>query len=668
MSTNFTSEQAAVVAHNKGHALVSAVAGSGKTEVLVARTNRLLTEGYDADRMLILMFNKSAQEVFLERLASSFPEGTSLPAVLTFHALGLQVLQIWYDRKYMPPPQIVEDNAYWLDLAKRAVEECNQEGGYGMSSHPDQLRKYLAGLDLIKNLDYPQESLDPGEYGWTQLFCDNVRAIFDKFEAIRRSERAHGLNDLLYDAVALLREQPEYADEWRDSLDDILVDEYQDSNRLQQWLLERFTHANTSVMAVGDEDQCIYTWRGANPEFMVRGFEATFPKAVRYTLSRTFRYGHAVALMANHVLQHNVIRPDKLVVSGLNKTGQVEVVPATTAMDMASVWTSLTENDAILVRAFRHADDIEWAFRLANLPYRLEGADLFPSRPSGQVLRVAIGCAREKNHKPALNDVKAWIRWVDRECSSSWVDMLANIFADVGIDQGIRKAQQWRQINTKQNSHLVQMQVWSGRLFMSGSQPEPVAAIGRRLQDAWARNRDEKFDPPPLPGFVPILRDHSAGWTLDELTERLENWTEHDTGPLITSVHRSKGGGWPTVVLPHVEDTAFPAEEGSEEERRLFYVAITRAKERLVLGVPADPDRDMLWEMPTQATMGIANFKGPSSKFVVEALPLYAQRIGEMLLTGATKGEPLTPMARRYEQSLYPNVVKSKGMWGALVK
>jgi DNA helicase-2/ATP-dependent DNA helicase PcrA len=663
----FTPEQQSVIDHQRGHALVSAVAGSGKTDVLVARTSRMLNEGYAADRMLVLMFNKSAQEVFLARLTNAFPADQELPSVLTFHALGLQILRIFNDRNCIAPPQVIDDETYWMNTMRAAVDTCNNDGGYGISNHPDQLRKYLGAVDLLKNLDYPQSIPNSVDIGWTAIFWGHMKLLFGAFEAVRKIDRMHGLSDLLYDAVMLLRNESEFADELRDSLDEIMVDEYQDSNDLQQWLIARMTHAGTSVMAVGDEDQCIYTWRGANPEYMVRGFENTFSNVVRYTLSRTFRYGHAVALMANHVLQYNVMRPDKLVVSGLPLTGRVDLVEGDSAMSMQHVWSKLTPNDAILLRAFNHADDIEWSFRLQQLPYRLEGAPLFPQRSAGLALRVCIGCATDKLYKPDPIEVRSWIRWVDRECSSSWVDVLATIFADKGIDSGIRQAQQWKQLTAKQNAHLVQMLVWNGRLFDAGHQPDPVAAIGRRLSDAWARNRDESHPIPTKPGFVSILCDHTAGWTVPQLSSFLDSWIPCETGPLITSVHRSKGGGWPTVVLPHVQQGFFPTDEASEEERRLFYVAITRAKEHLILRVPSDPFRDALWVDPAQTSAEIANYMGTTGKFVVESCPAYCQRMGTLFASGATKGEVLTSMARRYEQALYPTVLKSKGLWGALV-
>lgn len=669
---NFTEEQLKVIYHKSGHALISAVAGSGKTEVLVHRVAHLINDlNISPDLLLVLMFNKSAQEVFTSRLKQNIKNGVETPAVLTFHALGLRILSIWHERLGIESPNVIEDEHIWLNVGRDACTRCNEQDGLGMSSHIDQLRKYIAAVDLLKNIDYPSNTYDPAVFGWNDLFSEQIKVFFKHFEYFREAQSIYGLNDLLHSAVKILREQPEYANEWRDSLNYILVDEYQDSNSLQQWLIERFTHEQTEVMVVGDEDQCIYSWRAANPAFMVYGFEKNFKDVTRYTLSKTFRYGHAVSLMANHVLQYNSARQDKLVVSGLNTPGEV-VVKNGNVFDSSAEFLKLTSNDVVLVRAFQHADDVEWVYQLADKPYRLEGAASFPNRFGGRVLKVVLGCALDKKHIPDIGDVRAWIRWVDPECSSGWVDYLAELMSTKGIESAVRTALELPQLTERQRLHLVQMLVWNGRLHDAATHKDCLAAIARRMTDAWARAVDEKNRTRPLPLVVSVLNHlNQLGWTIERTLEKMEFWSERESGgPLITSVHRSKGGGWNTVVLPHVERGYFPNTEDStgdpEEERRLFYVAVTRAKLRLVLIVPIDGVRDALWNMPS--LMNINNYEGPSSKFLVESLPVYSQAVANALMLGPCVDIDLTTVARRYERELYPNVRKTTGLFGKLLK
>lgn len=661
---NATSEQQAVIDHRQGHALVSAVAGSGKTDVLVARTKVMLSEGIDPESMLILMFNKSAQVVFQERLSEGQSEGAVLPSVMTFHALGLRILDIWYDRKQAAVPEILDSESEWMLILAQVVDTQNRVVQAGINSHPDHLRKILAGFDALKNMDYPYVTPDWDAMGWSSNLRESIQMLFGEFEKARRLQRVMGLNDLLYDAVLLMRRESEYSAEWRDSLHHIMVDEYQDSNPLQHWIVDQMLHGESSLMVVGDEDQCIYTWRAADPDMMVRGFEARYKNVKRYMLSRTFRYGHAVALMANHVLQHNRVRPDKLVVSGLDKAGNIEVVRGDDAMALLPALKALTSEDAILVREFRHSEDIELVMHYHGLPYRMEGAPLFPARQTGLVLRMSLGCALEKPYRPTPDQARAWIRWVDPDASSLFVDYLVGDMTILGVERGIRNAMARDNLPTRQQNHLVQMLVFNGRLRDVFTQKDPMRSIKTRMEEAWNRAVDRTGDrnAPPLGLGVLHLFDTTA---LEDVVTFLQDWEADSSGPILTSIHRAKGGGWPTVVLPHTEAIRFPTEV-TEEERRLFYVAITRAKEQLVLLVPKeDAVRDALWKHPVNADLD--TYIGPTGRFTLESHPEYALNMARTWLsTGKPSLDIMTPTARRYEAVLYPTVLKSVGLWEKL--
>lgn len=660
--SHFTPEQCAVTAHRKGHALVSAVAGSGKTDVLVARTVAMLHEGTDPDHMLILMFNKSAQEVFVQRI-KEFCTEKKLPAVLTFHALGKQILDIWAERKFTAAPMVVEDIANWLELLCDVVEKVNTNGA-GYSTHLDQLRKYLSGFDILKNMDYPHAQINIKTLGWSTQFYEQTVTLFKVFEEHRKSLGWVGLNDLLYDAVFLLRSNTDYALEWRDSLTHIMVDEYQDSNSLQHWLIGSFLHSDSSLMVVGDEDQCIYTWRAADPNMMVNGFELRYPGASRYTLSRTFRYGHAVALMANYVLQHNKVRPDKMVISGLEKAGNIEILRVLDQSHAVPHLKRLDSKDAILVREFRHADDVELICRFNNIPYRLEGAPLFTQRPTGLALSMSLGCTFDRQYKSKnVEQAKAWIRWVDPSASSVFVENIAIAMTEIGVEQAIRNAMHSASLSTRQQDHLVQMLVLNNRLGDARTHQLPISTIRQQLSDSWARSAGLEKDRPSAPLMLSVLHIFD-NMKLSDLMSWLDNWCIHDDGVLLTSIHRAKGGGWPKVYLPHTEHNRFPSSI-SEEERRLFYVAITRAQEELLLAVPTDPVRDFLWQNPS--VMDISSYSGPTGVFMLESMPEYARKIArEWILNKAPVSDVLTGVAQRYEAILYPDAKKSYNLWQKL--
>ena len=599
----FTVEQEAVIAHRRGYALVSAVAGSGKTDVLVARTIQMLAEGADPQTMLILMFNKSAQEVFQERLEHGLPEESGIPHVLTFHALGLNILQHWYTEQRSAVPELIEDEHFWVGLLAEVVGDLNAQGA-AISTHPDQLRKMLAAFDLLKNLDYPSMAPDWGTLGLADQLQEHVVAAFAPFEARRVSDRFMGLNDLLYDSVRLFRLKPDYARQWAHSFQHIMVDEYQDSNPLQHWLLDTLLteDPSRSLMVVGDEDQCIYTWRAADPDMMVRGdtSEALWPEL-----------------------------------------------------------SKLTDTDAILVREFRHAEDIELLFHLHGQPYRLEGAPIFPARSTGLVLRMSLGCALEKPYRPTEAQAKAWIRWVDPDASSLFIEYLSKDMQSLGVERGIRNAMANPKLTNRQQNHLVQMLVFNGRLRDALTQPGAVATVFRRMRDAWCRTIEKREERRLLPVAMDVL-PLFHGETLDSMVQRLEEWTPATTGPKLTSIHRAKGNGWATVVIPHTEAGRFPLEV-SEEERRLFYVGITRAKETLVLRLPHDPVRDAMWNTPARTNLD--QYTGPTGRFALESLPEYSQKMANIwMATGQPCTEVLTPCARKYETVLYPQHRKTSAV------
>ncbi len=667
---DFTDEQLKVIEHQQGHALVSAVAGSGKTEVLVQRVKYLIENlNVSSDNILILMFNKSAQEVFSRRL-STILVSEDIPAVLTFHALGLRIISIWHERNLLGYPEVIDDEHYWISLAREACSNINLANNVGLSIHTDQIRKYITSVELLKNIDFPNLVVDPKIFGWTDSFFLQMTTFFHEFEKLRKLKNVYGLNDLLHAAVNILRCHPQYADEWRDSLTHILVDEYQDSNSLQQWLIERFTHTNTEIMVVGDEDQCIYSWRAANPLFMISEFERSFSNTTRYHLSKTFRYGHAVALMANHVLQYNKKRSDKLVVSALKASGEVKLFRGD-VFSLQPAIHSFSDADVFLVRAFQHADDVEWLFQLNNVSYKLEGSVPFCDRFGGKVLRVVLGCALYKNYKPSVIDAKSWIRWVDPECSSVWVDYVSDIISNCGIEDGIHKCLNLPELAERQRRHLVQMLIWNGRLHDASSHKDCLASIARRMTDAWSRAIDNKSNINVIPLVVRILMYlNTLNWTISMVLEKLDNWSFNiGSGPLITSIHRAKGGGWNTVVLPHLEKGYFPniddQDSDIEEERRLYYVAITRAKHNLYMVVPEDSLRDTMWDYPH--TLAIDNYDGPSSRFLVESLPFYSQTLADSFCGGHKFQQLLTSVGFKYEKVLNPDVRKSKGLFKELL-
>ncbi len=307
-----TDEQRAVVEHGAGHARVAAVAGAGKTTTLVARVLHLLQRGVPAQRILVLMFNRSAREDFQRRLATMAPSGVALPDIRTFHSLGHRLTASLTRWGALTPRQLLSADWQLERLLRQATQEVlsGEAAQRDMALEPDTLDALSHFCALVKaEMVTPQalyERLDLGE--GTGHFPE----AFQRLEALLAEHGLMTYADLLYRPLLAFQAEPALVVRVQGFLDQVIIDEYQDINQAQLRLLATLAGRSAEVMAVGDANQCIYEWRGAHPDTMRDHFTATFGPASDYPLSTTFRHGHALALLANHAIAANQRRPDQL--------------------------------------------------------------------------------------------------------------------------------------------------------------------------------------------------------------------------------------------------------------------------------------------------------------------------------------------------------------------
>ncbi|MFZ5792922.1 MAG: UvrD-helicase domain-containing protein, partial [Pseudomonadota bacterium] len=324
-----TEEQGAVVHHDCGHALVAAVPGSGKTATLIERVVALVGQGVRPSRILVLMFNEAVQKQFVARLRQRLP-GADV-RVHTFHAFGQRLLRALTARSLAPGAELCTAEWFWLDLAK-----CALTGLAGCDSgDTDQASRFLACVDRWKaDLLTPAavaalDSPDAAAFG----------RAYALFEEARERQRVRSFSDLLYDPMRVLGERPEWATIFRDVMSHVIIDEFQDINAAQFALLRVLVGQRTQLLAVGDDDQSIYGWRGSRPSFMLEAFAQAFPGARRYVLSQTFRYGPRLAATANALIERNPNRipkrshatataPDTDVLVHLTATPEAEIAAA----------------------------------------------------------------------------------------------------------------------------------------------------------------------------------------------------------------------------------------------------------------------------------------------------------------------------------------------------
>ncbi len=656
---NLTDEQLRIITHAGGHARVSAVAGSGKTTTMVARVGQLLQRGVAANLIMVLMFNKSARDSFAEsmriRLSSS---ASQLPEVRTFHSLGMRLVISFTKRGALPAYSLVTEDYVQEKLARQVANEVyrqDQDNEGWLAG--DEIEEFLTFIDQVKStIASAAEVFKKLEL--SSRYSYFIKA-FELFEKVRRERRIRFYADLIHEPLMAMLTDPELAAWVTDRVEHIIVDEYQDINEAQQQLLKILAGSRAKVMVVGDVDQCIYEWRGARPEYITTRFEIDFPKPEKYQLSHTFRYGHQLSLAANHLISGNRKRDGKLCIShrttGTTTITCLEEQKKHPVLSVLSAWhgqgRSLREA-VVLVRLFAQSVPVELALLEAGIPYRLEGnAQVFDCSEVLALtgyLKLVLGCtdegdqqSRERMFTAMLSQPHLGIKREDMallvqriaENPLSAADVLQN-WSNSDLPPFIRKrfeetAGNWRRLREYSSS---------GRADVLLKQIVQQLKLYDFYHNFSARSTTAENRIKTCQAFI----DFAAAQNLSA-RELLEKITEFQTSGenaaaetlLITSVHRAKGLEWPLVILPGLEEGAFPfyreresGAEDLEDERRLFYVAMTRAIEQLVCIHPADAE---LQRCITKCFGKIPSGTVRASRFLYESNPGLSVCLGELL-------------------------------------
>ncbi|MGC3873055.1 ATP-dependent helicase [Halomonas sp. GXIMD04776] len=661
-----TAEQQAVVAHGAGHARVAAVAGAGKTTTMVARVLHLLAQGVPARRIMVLMFNRAAREDFTAKLAALAPSGQALPEVRTFHSIGYRLTQSLTRWGYLAPRELLADwqrERLLRQAVMRALESSN-DGSRETALEPDRLETLSQFCELVK-----AEMIAPAAfYERLDLGPDTGHFVeaFDQLESLLEQHGKATYADLLYRPLRCLERDAGARARVQGFLDHVIVDEYQDINEAQQRLLSLLASSKAEVMVVGDANQCIYEWRGARPDYMLERFANSFGSATDYPLSTTFRHGHALALTANHAIHANRRRPDQLCVPAPGN-------PCTT-IDTGQGCGRLIEeltrwqeqgralNQAcVLVRSWTLSVPVQLQLLRAGIPFRLSREDRFVFRlPLVQALAGYLRLAREpgllQDPEHLLLLLSQPTPFVARERLQALAQYLAahrrwperHDFLLTGLKPMQRR-------NLKRRWELLCELPSLARLPPARLLELIVERLDAEkvLKRAAARREKGEEDVRLLDVLIEQAEELvQAPENFSNLPHRAEE--NSSEGVFITTVHSAKGLEWPLVALWGVNEEDFPhysrdnplSDERLEEERRLFYVAITRARERLLMlhdGGEHRPSR-FLAESAWQDGNHIAEALREGR---TTALEVVSPALVERYLAALEISLPLTPATRR---------------------
>ncbi|OED45627.1 hypothetical protein ACH42_04925 [Endozoicomonas sp. (ex Bugula neritina AB1)] len=629
---NLTHYQKTVAAHNHSHALCIAVAGSGKTSTLAHLINQLLNSSADARRMMVMMFNKSAQLDFTKKVRQVASEHPQLPEVRTYHSTGLRLLRTlegWHLREpYNKSPlsdKVIELKIKEL-LQRNAPESMRERLRSDTARYIESSITFIDGIksNLTTANDWFEETNLPEEY----RFYVN---IFQQFEQWRHSQKAITFIDMLYDPMSLVIAHPECIPQIENKMDYIIVDEYQDTSTLQHEFTRLIAGERAKVIAVGDPDQTIYEFAGANINNILHHFQHDFGSTndvVEMSLPHTFRYGHSIALAASHLISTNKARKDVLCIAHDSNASSEVITTRSEGNDTEQVISALRhyldtgvspESIAILVRVWAQAVLLELSMLQQGIPYTSDGPSLF-QRPEIETLLCALKMSaglfallepdnRAQQLTKMLTLPHIGLKTHSVQQLVTQLQFLERGYGDK-LDElclHIRDISQYQMDKLRSRARVFQY------LERIGQNNTPTQILRTYIQDTELvdslhsmslneqRTEEQILSIKGFQSFLKELSDDTREccFHIDDLIERhRQRRTAKKAGAnhhvvTLSSSHKAKGLEWPVVLIPGLtrqywpftrdDDLAALSSNTLETERRLLYVAMTRSRKILHL-------------------------------------------------------------------------------------
>jgi DNA helicase-2/ATP-dependent DNA helicase PcrA len=628
--------------------LVLAGAGTGKTRTLVYRACRLIEDGVPPGRILLLTFTNKAAREMLHRVGLLLELDAGRVHGGTFHSAGHRILRRHAEQVGYTPRFSILDREDASDLMGHALADISPELPERRLPKPRLLVDlYSFVINTGHDLEEVLSTRSP------QFFdqAEAIAAVFKRYLERKRRADLMDFDDLLLNWLLLLKRDPDARRRLAAGYDHILVDEYQDTNRLQADIVDAMLGAERNVMVVGDDAQSIYAFRGADFSNIL-DFPGRHPDCSVFRLETNYRSTPPILALANASIVHNEHRFDKTL-RAVRKDGEAPTEIVVQTPEMQASWLADTilelrdegidlEDMVVLYRNHSHSFDLQVELTRRNVPFRVRsGLRFFEHRHIKDVLahlrfvdnpRDEISFARLLRLRPGFGPrltARLWERL-------SGIDPLERLLhldpATIDLPKTGRAS-------------FHEARLLLGRLSepsLLGQPGEAVRLVVAEFYKNWARgnldnagSRLEDIEQLALfaDGFPDLAAFLSEVTLLNDLSG--ENTVDGPTDELLTlsTTHQAKGLEWRVVFVIWLAEGRFPSSraEDLEEERRLFYVAVTRARDRLCLVRPEiardryrvdvllDPSR-FVSELPGKVLERIV-VSAPPSDDVDEVLP-----------------------------------------------
>ncbi len=600
-------KQKEAVLQTEGPLLILAGAGSGKTRVITHRIAYLIDKGVQPYHILAITFTNKAAKEMRERVDSLVEYGAESIWISTFHSMCVRILRRFIDRLGYDSNFTIYDTDDQKQVMKDICKRLNIDTKYVKE------KNILAEISSAKN-----EMISPEEYAKENAGDFSKKyyiKAYPEYQRQLKKNNALDFDDLLVKTVELFRENPDILENYQDKFQYIMVDEYQDTNTVQFLLVEQLAAKNKNICVVGDDDQSIYGFRGANIANIL-DFENTFPNTRVIKLEENYRSTKNILSAANSVIAHNKNRKEKALWTQNNEGGRIFFRQVESDKDEAEYIADeimelhrKSEFDyqdiACLYRTNAQSRTLEERFVREGIPYKIIGGQNFYQRKEIKdiiaYLKVIDNGRDDVAVKRIINVPKRGIGATSvgkidlfaNANNMSFFSALENEDAMAILGRGAAKIKPFvyliqrmrAMLETETISDILEM------LLEETGYVEELKAEGTPEALARIDNIDEFFN--KVVDYEEVHKDATLGEFLEEisLVAEIDNLNSDDNYVVLMTIHSAKGLEFPKVFLCGMEEGLFPgkgavfsySEKEMEEERRLCYVAITRAKESLTI-------------------------------------------------------------------------------------
>jgi len=617
--TGLNPEQRDAVLHIDGPLLILAGAGSGKTRVIAQRITYLLSEGFaQHDEILAVTFTNKAAEEMRTRVETLLGASLAGSWISTFHALCARLLRREATAIGLPRDFVIYDSTDQVALIKQVFKELQIDDGLV------QPRMALSKISHAKNTMAGPEFFTAT--GWSHR-GEQLAKIYAKYVQGLKDNGALDFDDLLLKAVELLDKAPHVREKYAEKFRFVMVDEYQDTNRPQYHLIQRLSERHRNLAVVGDPDQSIYRWRGADLRNIL-DFEHDFPEAKIVKLERNYRSTQIILDAATAVISQNRNRKDKRLwtdraggdlIRYYRGSDELEEAAFITRTAHAGIMSGPDCMVAVLYRTNAQSRVIEDSLMRSGLTYRVVGGVRFYERKE---IKDALGYLKLLLNPHDDVSLRRVINVPTRGIGRGVMDAIDRVSADEAppllLASGIAVPapnSMWTKVNRAIDERLVpQRALASLRTFRDlivnlavVARNEPISiTLGKVLdQSGYLQDlREDKSEDSQnrienLMELVSAAREYEGREpeaSLGGFTDKLSLLSEVDEGQgsveariWLMTLHAAKGLEFPTVIMAGLEEGVFPhsrafdEEDEMAEERRLCYVGMTRARTKLVL-------------------------------------------------------------------------------------